>query len=716
MPASTELSPVLIGDCRFDPRSHELWREGECQRLPRRLSQLLWRLAQAAPDVLSRQQLIDEVWQRRMVEDDVLSRAIAELRRALGDDPKSPRFIETIPKAGYRLCAAVSLDPTPADAAFATAAPPLSAAPAQPAAAASLGSRRHRMPIALLLILIVVAVVLAWRGRDPSVPTLSAADMTRTRPLTSGPGWEFRPDISADGRWVAYSENLPGSDRSALVLQDVGGDHREVLEADDAANTRPAFSPDGTQLVFLRVRDTGCELAVRSLPGSTARKLATCSSELASSPAWSADQKWVAYSALAASGEMPGIAVVEVASGTVRVLTRPTALQGPDRDPEFIPGRGMISFARGHDGEQHLMTISLDAASSEPQTLWNAGRLQGHAWRADGRQLIVASDQPGYRALVLLDASGQLIEVLGARGGRYPAWSASGALVFELAQFDANIWRLDLATPGATPTQVVGSTRYDASPTLSADGRRLAFVSNRNDFEQIFIANPDGSDPLRLPMPDGQRWSRPAFGPDGQQLLVTGYDESNQHWIYRHDLATGRNEQLQHLGADSGGGQYCADGAHIIYLRRAAEGGRSLWRAGFAGDEQPVELRHSAAAEQFVLAGETVVLGRVHVSGFRLLSAHGDAPPVDVLPEVVPISPFAWTVRDRHLYAVIREDGKAVLKRWDLDSGVGAVLAHDIQADAVGPSLLVSPDERMLWFARTDSLSLDLMWVPGQAD
>ncbi|MBK8285491.1 MAG: winged helix-turn-helix domain-containing protein [Ahniella sp.] len=105
----TDYTPLRIGDCRFDPRSHEIERMGVVVRLPDKQSALLWQLARVAPQVLSRQTLIDLVWDRRMVEEAVLSRAIAELRRALDDDRRDSRYIETIPKSGYRLCAPVSL-------------------------------------------------------------------------------------------------------------------------------------------------------------------------------------------------------------------------------------------------------------------------------------------------------------------------------------------------------------------------------------------------------------------------------------------------------------------------------------------------------------------------------------------------------------------------------------------------------------------------------
>ncbi len=122
---------LRIGDWDFIAERHELARGAEVVRLPRQQSLLLLRLAQAPGQVLSRQTLLDEVWSRRVVEDDVLSRAIAELRRALGDNPKQPAYIETIPKSGYRLCATVrAVDATePAAPAVAATAPPGAGAP-----------------------------------------------------------------------------------------------------------------------------------------------------------------------------------------------------------------------------------------------------------------------------------------------------------------------------------------------------------------------------------------------------------------------------------------------------------------------------------------------------------------------------------------------------------------------------------------------------------
>ena len=75
----------------------------QSHHLPPKAMDVLIRLAEAAPETLTREELIDQVWGGRYVSDEVLTHAITELRHALGDAPSKPEYIQTIPKRGYRL-------------------------------------------------------------------------------------------------------------------------------------------------------------------------------------------------------------------------------------------------------------------------------------------------------------------------------------------------------------------------------------------------------------------------------------------------------------------------------------------------------------------------------------------------------------------------------------------------------------------------------------
>ena len=77
-------------------------------RLEPKVMQVLVLLAAHAGQVVAKERLMQTVWHDAFVTDDVLTRAISELRRVFGDDAKESRFIQTIPKSGYRLIARVS--------------------------------------------------------------------------------------------------------------------------------------------------------------------------------------------------------------------------------------------------------------------------------------------------------------------------------------------------------------------------------------------------------------------------------------------------------------------------------------------------------------------------------------------------------------------------------------------------------------------------------
>lgn len=97
-----------IGHWKVDPTAGEL-RDGDAGvRLRPKAMSLLVALARHPEEVLGKQALLDAVWPDVVVGDASVSVLVAELREALGDDPASPRFIETIPRRGYRLIASVT--------------------------------------------------------------------------------------------------------------------------------------------------------------------------------------------------------------------------------------------------------------------------------------------------------------------------------------------------------------------------------------------------------------------------------------------------------------------------------------------------------------------------------------------------------------------------------------------------------------------------------
>jgi TolB-like protein/DNA-binding winged helix-turn-helix (wHTH) protein len=100
-------TPLWIGDWRVDPAVDGIVRDGVVVKLEPRAMRLLLCLVERAGQVVSVQELLDEVWADVVVTSDSVYQAVAALRRTLGDAAKEPAYIATLPRRGYRLVAAV---------------------------------------------------------------------------------------------------------------------------------------------------------------------------------------------------------------------------------------------------------------------------------------------------------------------------------------------------------------------------------------------------------------------------------------------------------------------------------------------------------------------------------------------------------------------------------------------------------------------------------
>ena len=106
---------LRIGDWRVHPASGQISRNGETAKVEARTMRLLVCLADHSGQVVSIDDLLNQVWPDVTVSQDSVYQAIASLRRLLGDDPKQPAYIETVPRLGYRMITKVSSEEESAD-------------------------------------------------------------------------------------------------------------------------------------------------------------------------------------------------------------------------------------------------------------------------------------------------------------------------------------------------------------------------------------------------------------------------------------------------------------------------------------------------------------------------------------------------------------------------------------------------------------------------
>jgi DNA-binding winged helix-turn-helix (wHTH) protein len=160
---------LQVGEHVIDVGALRVVTRPELPRLSGKSLAVLIELVRHCGVTVTRGQLLDRVWSERVITPDVLTQAIAELRRAFLDDVKSPRYIETVPRVGYRLLAAVNLlhsettvvieDTVPADASNDDANSNTPPAPVPTVSAGKEEKRTALIPLWALLTAIVAVIV-----------------------------------------------------------------------------------------------------------------------------------------------------------------------------------------------------------------------------------------------------------------------------------------------------------------------------------------------------------------------------------------------------------------------------------------------------------------------------------------------------------------------------------------------------------------------------
>jgi DNA-binding winged helix-turn-helix (wHTH) protein len=113
MEADTPLARLHFDRFELDEADARLERDGEAVALAPKPFAVLCALARTPGRLVTKNALLDLVWGHRFVTESVLKSAISEVRAALGDDPRQPRYIETVSRRGYRFIAARAGTPSP---------------------------------------------------------------------------------------------------------------------------------------------------------------------------------------------------------------------------------------------------------------------------------------------------------------------------------------------------------------------------------------------------------------------------------------------------------------------------------------------------------------------------------------------------------------------------------------------------------------------------
>jgi Tol biopolymer transport system component/DNA-binding winged helix-turn-helix (wHTH) protein len=544
-PTPVDPRGYAFGPFLVDPVRRLLWHDHRVVTLTGKTFDLLLILVRHRDRIVSKDELLRQIWHDVPIQENNLVRQMSNLRRALEQRPDQHDYVVTISGRGYRFVGPViELAGLPADLPLSATDPRVDALPGAPAARTAdagvtsdgpsrevPGNRRWSAVAALAAVTVLgMTAYLAW-PRRPAEPNRTLRQFTYDAGLQLDPTW------APDGRRVAYASDREGN--SDIWIQSTADPTPIQLTKSSAADWQPHWSPDGKTIVFRSERDGG-GLYVISVDGGEERRL----SSFGFRPEWSPDGS--------------------------RVLFTDTTVQGLRQTIHVI----------GRDGGQ---PERVRADLTDRARVTNAG------WLPDGRLSLLFRDRSRWKFVTATIGKDDAIEsaILPAVASRLAdvipgrfRWATSGRFLFFEGQAKdvSNLWRVtvDAATLSWTAAQqlTVGAS-LDSGLALSADGSRLAYAS-MSERTRLW-AFPYSSATARLtgdgvPVTSGGPGEYDAAAPpDGTRLAYRTLRTGRQE-LWEHTLESGRDRLLLASNDRLTSPRWSRDGTRLAYLRGPAEG------------------------------------------------------------------------------------------------------------------------------------------------
>ncbi len=586
--------------------------------------------------LITKDELLDAVWNDCSVSENSLTRSIALLRRLLGDDIREPRYIGTVPTVGYRfLCDVEAAEDGFGGLGAADRHRPnggdgfeslrgtngVQEGPQNPQVENAVAedveerveqssirsqARRLLLPglIAAALVILVTGFLFhrAVSNRNASGRTVQSANAaaapsgTRIVPLTTLPGQVGDPAFSPDGEKIAFIWDGENPVKRDLYVQLVGGEKPLRL-----TYTRSGFiccgdwSPDGREIAFGRCDDSGGGVFVVPALGGPERKLTdvVCPFGDAGYPKWTANGRSLVLADRCTPDGPRGIVVFSLETGEKRCLTAPPLYSDfGDSAPALSPDGKTVAFLRNTTvGVPEIYTVALSGGN--PQQMTHEGTGVGSLmWSSDGRYIIFYPIRSSLGRLWRIAAAGGAIEpetvypAVGtvSRDGRRLAYVEP--LLFW--QGPVVISRMALSSAGGqvvSQKRILGSDGGDVAPQPSPDGGQVTFQSARTGRCEIWRSDADGSNPLRMTFFEKGFAGTPRWSPDGKWIAFD-YHPVTHGQIYLID-SEGRN-----IHAVTSGNYenlvpgWSRDGT-AVYFASNRTGSWQVWRRELASGRKP---------------------------------------------------------------------------------------------------------------------------------
>jgi Tol biopolymer transport system component/DNA-binding winged helix-turn-helix (wHTH) protein len=690
MPPQSQLPRVLrFGTFEVDVPTAELRKNGLKLKMQEQPFQILCMLLEHPGEVVTREQLRSRLWLADTFVDfdHGLNAAVKRLRDALGDDPDNPRFVETVPRRGYRFLATVSM-PKSERAIF-------------------------RLPRGAILVSLGLFAVFGIVGTLYIVRRPVSGPPTRIVPLTTFPGAEEQPAFSKDGEQVAFTWDANTARGTDIYVKRIGTENPLQLTRSGGFVCCPSWTSDNRHLAYLNCSGERQGIFLVPSLGGPARMVRQGPfAGLGASPT----KQLLAYGDKSSPDSPFALFTISLDDLQPHQLTFPTGKVVGDQDPVFSPDGESVAFIR-IVGEATADIFVVPLTGGAPRQLtFDRTYVNGVTWTADGRRIVFSSHRGGGQSLwVVPVAGGEPARLpLGGATAYNPAISPRGdRLAYRQGGLHPNLWVIELSDHllnlSRPAQQFLSSATYNNSPLFSPDGKRLAFASTRSGEMEIWTCDAANcSDAQQLTflksVSGSAHWS-----PDGQRIAFDSRPTGHSQ-VFVVNAAGGKPFALTDGTAEDKVPSWSSDGGYV-YFTSNRSGATQIWRVSARGGQPAQVTQHGGYAVLESPDGRFLYYVKEDQPGvWRMPSGGGDE--ARILPLPSPEHWGDWALLKRGIYYVDESGPRPAIDFFAFGTHKVTKVAEVDSLPPLGdPGFTVSPDEKRIIFSQVDRSAVDLMLV-----
>ncbi|MEK0159653.1 winged helix-turn-helix domain-containing protein [Pseudoalteromonas piscicida] len=496
-------------DVKIDPVGHILSSAGQVCCVQPKFIEVLTVLALAYPSVVTREEIIEQVWGGNLfVGEKALTNAIWHLRKTFKtllatNEEKSGiadlEVIETIRKSGYRL----KVQPTFLD-----------------TKATLSKSSEKNLPFkikvigAIATLLILFSVLLYFLVEQSSY---------QLEGLTDYPGRELFPSVSPNEEYLAFAWRKFGS-HAGLYLKNLTrpDEPLEVLVDGPGNVSVSVWGRDNRTLFYIDKRSEECTVRSLDIVTKIQSNIANCVVDTTTTLSYSSEKNLLGFIAKQGLADAPKVTLLNLNDKTATELGCELDCEGSELESIALsPDAKQIAISRNlSNGLENLYLKNLDTGK-EVKILSGHDDLRGVSWHPTDDYLVVSMIEHGARSAYRLSLEGKMLGALPFDGLSYPSFSQSGRLYFHDWNINTSIMKLDLnAQVASSPFPLLQSQTSFRYPSYSPVSKRLLFVSNQSGFDEIWMSDLEGDQRIQLTELQLQAM-HPAWSPDGTKVIFT---------------------------------------------------------------------------------------------------------------------------------------------------------------------------------------------------